>query len=228
MFPDGQNSNREAEHEEGNVPGSILDPAMVPGTPEREEGKRTCRDDGSERDVSGDEENNEEKKNQNQGGEGHQGQQNPEGCGDPFPSLETQPGRIIVPKNGEESGDDVNHLHKELSRFRERRPHRIEKGKVRDGLAVAKLQKIDGQNNRDESLENVENQTNDARPHAENPKDVSGSNIAGTMFADVDSFDHATDNETKGSRRDDEGEDGKRVGHEGEASSRERKEKAGL
>ena len=118
-----------------------------------------------------------------------------------------------MPENSKEGSDHVNGLHKELLRGGEGLAKGVEEGEMRPWFTVAKLQEIDRNENGEEAFENIENEADDAGAFAKNAKDIGGADIAGAVLTDVDPFDHFADDEPERGGGDDEGDDGKGVGH---------------
>ena len=99
MFPDGEDADDEGENKKGDVPSAVLNTTMIPRSPESEEGQGTRRDDGGERNIAGDEKDDEKEKDEDKAAPaGMRARRTPREVAIPLPPLKPSQGEKLCPR----------------------------------------------------------------------------------------------------------------------------------
>ena len=94
-------------------------------------------------------------------------------------------------QDGSKGGQNVNGLNSELLEGRSRT------GKVLEGFygeydrEAIDSRQVNGEKDRNEALEQIQNETGDTRLFPESSEDIGGAYITGTMITDIDPFELA-------------------------------------
>ena len=224
MLPNSEEGYGEAEEEEGLVPsagfpeggkGFVITLVMKAGSKMSHDREGGCGGHRGDGDVSSGEKNDGKNEDEEHYRSRHERYEDASGSGDAFPALEAEPRGVVVAKDGKERCHHVNDLHEKLLGGGEGCAEIVEEGEVDGGLAFAELEKVDGQYDREKAFENVEDEAKNAGSFAKSAEDIGRSYVARAVFADVDSFESFSDEESKGSRCHKECDERKDVRHSG-------------
>ena len=192
MLPDGEGTRDDGEDEERLIPGTIGEVSMTIRSVDGEERQRDGGGDTTDRDIlrgvgEGDEDENEDAHSDR-----HESAERPAGGSDPLPALKIEPWGIIVPHDRAKGCD---HL---------------------DGISKLSVRhKVVREEDRQEAFQEIEEETENAWAFSENTEDIGGSNITGSVLANIDAFE-SPQNEAEGNGAEKESEEGKKPEHVGE------------